>query len=164
MPISASAPTSFYDILPNDYLHMSYMGIGGGFNGNSGGFGIPAIGGERPRAPPTYDYSFLYPNPAPIPRAPSTGSSTSLEYTLATPSDLSTTGNSLSASRGDRISTSASFGRSKQSRATRRIRGPNRKRPGMGYADMMVSLFLLVPGVERRRGHLTDSTCDRNFF
>ncbi|KAI0298848.1 hypothetical protein BC826DRAFT_85944 [Russula brevipes] len=140
MTLSPSAPTSFYDILPNDYLHMSYMGgIGGGFNGNSGRFGIPAIGEKQLRAPPTFDYSFLFPNQAPMPRAPSTGSSTSLEYTLATPSDLST-GNSLSPIRGDQISTSTSFGRIKQSGPIRRIRGPNRKRPGMGYTDMMARL------------------------
>ncbi|KAI0284825.1 hypothetical protein BC826DRAFT_141921 [Russula brevipes] len=132
--------TSFYDILPEDHLHKSYMAaLGGAFGMSPGGFSFPPTCGNQAHTLPTSNFTFPFPTPTSTPGTPSTGWPTSLEPTPATsfgppPGQLLAYGE-LEAD--DIESTPTSLGKRKQSGATRRPRGPNKRPPGAGYSDMM---------------------------
>jgi hypothetical protein len=149
--------TSFYDILPEDHLHKSYMAaLGGAFGMSPEGFSSPPTCGNQARTLPTSNFTFPFPTPASTSGTSSTGWPTSLEHTPATsfgppPGQFPAYGE-LEADGTESIPTS--LGKRKQGGTTRRPRGPNKRPPGTGYSDMMVRSF---SSRSRLGGGLADS-------
>ncbi|KAI0287777.1 hypothetical protein BC826DRAFT_971984 [Russula brevipes] len=117
--------TSFYDILPNDQLHKSYMApLGGAYGMSLGGFSSYLPVGIKH---------------TPSRRASSASWSTSLEPTPVTsfgpPHGQLPAYGELEADGTEYIPTS--LGKRKQSGTTRRQRGPSKRSSGTGYVEMM---------------------------
>ncbi|KAI0248837.1 hypothetical protein BJV78DRAFT_1232833 [Lactifluus subvellereus] len=147
-------PTSFYDILPNDFLQQSYMSPLDNFvktdfkeslgpERTDGGDGpAPLMRDEVPRSQV----------PPPITRMSSisstVSSTSSLDSASTDASDLAShdLDESLPLQRDGHLAPAAM--RAAQRRARRpgplRRRGPNKRRAGTGYADMMVRSLRLV--------------------
>lgn len=170
----SSIPTSLYDILQNDYVHETYMApIDGRFDTGTGESFYPLSlnevlaptfpkpnnvffnqcpdGGLSP-AFPTYNAVPHFQTPHSFTRTPSSssGSSTSLE-----PSPNLSLGDSpqLYPEQEDNLSQPIATPPAKSEVATsgRRSRGPNKRPPGTGYADLVVRSFHLVLNNNKRR-------------
>jgi hypothetical protein len=148
-----AVPTSFYDILPDDFLYMNYVD-----NFVKPDFKPEAfLGPERTDA--GHEPAFLTPDEVPRSRVSipitrtssiaSTSSSTStLDSALTDLSDPTSDDleESLPVQRDEQLTPAAM--RAAQRRARRsgplRRRGPNKRRPGTGYSDMMVRSLRLI--------------------
>ncbi|KAH9071562.1 hypothetical protein EDB83DRAFT_2574818 [Lactarius deliciosus] len=129
-------PKSFYDIFPNDYVNWNFVPPVGNFAG-----GAPA---ETPR------YGFQYPWWWRARARPLGGSDFPIPYSIR--HDLvhalvSRHGPALPRARGEDLpeSTVTPPARRKAKRTgAPRPRGPNKRRPGSGYVDMMNGLSIEV--------------------
>ena len=140
-------PTSFYDILRGDYLTMNPMGPGAlddspdAYYQTGGSFYYPpctstGAGNELETLFPTYD-SF-YPSSTPAPSMSSGDLSVSWGSTPTTWSGASFDDlfNPSNGQDVQRMATNDS--RREQGSPPRPRKGPNRRRPGTGYAELMV--------------------------
>jgi hypothetical protein len=172
-----SIPTSSYDILYNDYVHPSYMApIDGRFDTGSGEsfYPLPFDGVLAPTFPelnnvfhnhspdgglspafPTYNAVPHFQTQPLFTRTPSSssGSSTSLEPTLAPApnlllGDLPRLYPGLDGNLAQLIA--APPAKSEVAVSVRRSRGPNKRPPGTGFADLMVRSFHLFLGNIKR--------------
>ena len=146
-----AVPTSFYDILPDDFLHLSYMSPLDNFVKMDV---KESLGPERTGpAPMTRDEDPRSQVLTSIPRTSSISSTISSTSSLdsvstADSSDLTSDDldESLPLQRDGHLGPAAM--RAAQRRARRpgplRRRGPNKRRAGTGYSDMMVRSLRLV--------------------
>ncbi|KAI9447695.1 hypothetical protein H4582DRAFT_2051392 [Lactarius indigo] len=144
-------PTSFYDIFPNDYLNWNFVPPVGNFAGGAPAgtprYGLQYPGGGGPTLVPLT--APVFHAPAPVERTSSAGSSTAQSAISShpTPSGSATPSYQDMAQflqapgLGLGISAAAPPARRNVKRTgPPRRRGPNKRRPGSGYIDMMNAL------------------------
>ncbi|KAH9021137.1 hypothetical protein EDB85DRAFT_435355 [Lactarius pseudohatsudake] len=152
-------PKSFYDIFPNDYVNWNFVPPVGNFAGGAPagtpryGFQYPGGGGPAlvPMTAPVFQapapFETTFTGSAGSPTTQSTISSHPTPPGPSTPSsqDMAQLFQEPGASVDLPVSTVAPPARRKAKRTgTPRPRGPNKRRPGSGYVDMMNTLSIEV--------------------
>ena len=148
--MSYSIPTSFYDILPNDCLHMSYMNQVD--SKADRGFGescyLPPAGGELPPFYPAYNGLPVLQTPASLPSTSSSNvtSSTSGESLLSQSSSCSDDLSSQPIREPETeerkvklaVTQPGKRKRKRRSNSVGRVRDQIKRPAGTGYAAMFV--------------------------
>ncbi|KAI9467339.1 hypothetical protein BJY52DRAFT_1237897 [Lactarius psammicola] len=145
-------PTSFYDIFPNDFVNWNFAppvgNIAGGAPAGTPRYGFQYPGVGVPTLIPSTAPAFQA--PAPVERTSSAGSSAALSTFSSQPTPSGSSAPSpqdlaqLSQFQGLSLPVSADAPPAVKRRTKRtgppRRRGPNKRRPGSGYVDMMSGL------------------------
>ncbi|KAH9062295.1 hypothetical protein EDB87DRAFT_1576041 [Lactarius vividus] len=153
-------PSSFYDVFPNDYVNWNFVPPVGNFAGGAPAgtprYGLQHPGGGGPaRVPLTAP---VFQAPTPVERVSSAGSPTA-QSTISsqpTPSGPSTPSSQDMAQLFQEPDLDFSVSKvapptKRKAKGTGRPRGPNRRRPGSGYVDMMNALPVEVQNALQRK-------------